>query len=134
MRYMSFMLTTAQFKARTKTVTQRLGWWNLKPSDIVMGAEKCQGLKKGERIQTLGPIRIVSTRKEPLYFIDQEDCAKEGFPYMQPSEFMSMFMAAHRGHVVGETFVNRIEFEYINPTEPMTAAEQGAIYSAGCAL
>jgi hypothetical protein len=134
-RYMSFMHTTKQFRNRTKTVTRRLGWWNLKPGDIVMGAEKCQGLKKGEHIRPLGAIRIVSIRSEPLYFITPEDCAREGFPGMQPVDFVKLFMGIHRD-IDPETTVNRIEFEYIDPAQPdrPTATEEGQLYSAGCAL
>ncbi len=58
-RNMSFSMTTAQFRARTKTVTRRLGWWNLKPGDVIMGVEKAMGLKKGEKVKRLGRIRIV---------------------------------------------------------------------------
>ena len=46
-RNMSFALTTEQFKARTKTVTRRFGWWFLKPGDVVRGVEKAMGLKPG---------------------------------------------------------------------------------------
>ena len=43
------MLTKEQILARTKTVTRRLGWWFLKPGDVVWACEKCMGLKKGEK-------------------------------------------------------------------------------------
>jgi hypothetical protein len=42
-------MTTEQFRTGQKTVTLRLGWVNLKPGDVLMGVEKCQGLRKGER-------------------------------------------------------------------------------------
>lgn len=57
MRNMSFMLTTAQIRDRSKTVTRRLGWWNLRVGDVVMACEKCQGLGKGGKIITLTPSR-----------------------------------------------------------------------------
>ena len=34
-RNMSFSMTTGPFRARTKTVTRRFGWWFLKPGDVV---------------------------------------------------------------------------------------------------
>ena len=70
-RHMSFSMTTAQFRARTKTVTRRFGWWFLKPGDLVMGVEKSQGLKKGEKVVRLGLIRIVSVRTEPLKVLER---------------------------------------------------------------
>jgi len=54
-RNMSFMLTTAQYCARTKDVTRRLGWANLKPGDMFNGVEKAMGLKKGEKINKCAP-------------------------------------------------------------------------------
>ncbi len=59
-------MTTDPFRARSKTVTRRFGWWFLKPGDVVCGVEQSRGLKKGERVVRLGLIRIVSTRSEPL--------------------------------------------------------------------
>lgn len=135
MRNMSFMLTTKQFREQTKTVTRRLSWWNLKPGAILMGVEKCQGLKKGERIQPLGPIRIINVRHERLDRITQADCIKEGFPHLTPMQFISLFMTTHKG-CTPDTTICRIEFAYINPipaTQP-TATETGQLYSAGCAL
>ena len=43
-RNMSFMLTTEQVRNKTKTVTRRLGWWFLKPGEIVNAVEKGMGL------------------------------------------------------------------------------------------
>lgn len=135
MRNISFMLTTQQFRNRTKTVTRRMGWWNLKPGDILMGVEKCQGLKKGERIQPLGRIRIISARPECLRRITSEDCIKEGFPHLTPRQFISLFITSHKG-CTPDTIINRIEFEYIDlgSADHPTATEQGQLYSAGCAL
>ena len=112
-RNMSFALTTEQFKARTKTVTRRFGWRFLKPGDIVYGVEKAMGLKKGEKIKHLGLIRIVSIRSEPLCFITVEDCKKEGFPEMDPSDFVEMLRGHYGPKITDLTLVNRIEFEYI---------------------
>jgi len=123
MRNMSFIMTTQAFRSRSKTVTRRLGWWFLKPGDIVMGVEKSQGLKKGEKVVRLGPIRIVSTRKEQLCDImleGFEGTRKEGFPGMEPSYFVGMFYNHNkrkcRAHGV-RTLVNRIEFEYLEENE-----------------
>ena len=109
---MSFMATTKQVKARTKTVTRRNGWLFLKKGDTVMACEKCQGLKKGEKIQRIAPLRIVSVTREPLGAITKEDCIKEGFPDMMPQEFIKLYTKINRG-TNSDTMVTRIEFEYI---------------------
>lgn len=111
-RNMSFRITTEQIRNRTKTVTRRLGWKFLKPGDILNACVKCQGLKKGERVEKICQIRVISSRLEPLNAVTSEDVEKEGFPSMSPLDFMIMFAQANK---VKEptTPVNRIEFEYI---------------------
>jgi hypothetical protein len=115
---MSFMLTTEQYRNRTKTVTRRLGWQFLKPGAILNGVEKGMGLKKGEKVVKLGQHQVVSVRREPLRtMLDDlaygtEECQKEGFPDMTPQQFVEMFCQSHRGCEPG-TVVTRIEFEYL---------------------
>lgn len=104
-------MTTEQFKAKTKTVTRRFGWWFLKPGDVVCGVEKAMGLKKGEKINKLGLIEIVSTWREPLYAITEEDCAREGFPDKTPAEFVEMLQSHYK--CSASEPVNRIEFKYL---------------------
>ncbi len=110
-RNMSFMLTTEQVRNKTKTVTRRLGWWFLKPGDILNSCEKCQGIKKGEKIQKINQIRVKSSQGEPLYFINHDECVKEGFPEMMPEDFIKMFTKEMKCD--SSEVVNRIEFEYI---------------------
>lgn len=110
-RNMSVAMTIPQVKNKTKTVTRRLGWWFLRPGDTVCLAEKAMGLNIGEKIKKICLVRIVSTRKESLDKITQEDCAKEGFPDLQPWGFIDMFCAAMRCSAYD--VVNRIEFEYL---------------------
>lgn len=107
----SFFLTTQQIREKRKTVTRRLGWWRLKSGTILNACVKCQGLKKGEKIEVLCQIRVLSTKEEPLYAITQEECIKEGFPEMTPSQFILMFISHMKCSF--NTPVNRIEFEYI---------------------
>ncbi|TAM23400.1 MAG: hypothetical protein EPN60_15130 [Nevskiaceae bacterium] len=123
MKNMSFMLTTAQFRNRSKTVTRRLGWSRLKPGDLVMGVEKGMGLKPGEQIVRLGAIRILDVRGEPLRRMTDnidygfDECAKEGFgkhPRLcWPSAFVEFFCNSHKG-CTPETEINRIAFEYVD--------------------
>jgi hypothetical protein len=111
-RNISFFLTQEQFKNKTKTVTRRLGWDNLKPGDILNGCVKCQGLKKGEKVQILGQIRVKCVTKQPLNRITLDDVKKEGFPDMQSIEFVRMFCKHMKCDP--RTLVNRIEFEYVD--------------------
>ena len=110
-RNMSFMLTTQQVRERTKDVTRRIGWWNVKPGQIVNACEKCMGLKKGEKVKVICQIQIVSKRRERLFEITKDDCVREGFPEMHPNEFVTMFMKHNK--CGAREFVNRIEFRYI---------------------
>ncbi len=110
-RNMSFAMTTDQFQNKSKFVTRRFGWWFLKPGDVVQGVRKAMGLKKGEKIDRLGLIEIVSTRAEPLNAITQEDVVLEGFPEFTPDRFIRM-MTKHYG-CEQNSIVNRIEFRYL---------------------
>lgn len=114
MRNMSFMLTTEQIRDRTKTVTRRLGWKTLKAGDRIAACRKCMGLKKGETVEQLAVLRVRSVTREPLCAIlDQgiDECAREGFPYMEPERFVDFFCASHKG-CKPDSMVTRIEFEY----------------------
>lgn len=113
MKNISFSLTTEQFKARTKTVTRRLGWKTLKPGQHLMGCKKCMGLKPGEKIEKLGEIRIVRVWQEQVQDIHEMplDLAREGFPGKTPEWFVEMF--CREMHVKPETMIMRIEFEYV---------------------
>lgn len=114
MRNMSFALTTKQFRARTKSVTRRVGWANLKPGDVVMGVEKGMGLKPGEKVVRLGAIRILGNVREKLSRIKKyplDETAKEGFPEKTAAEFVTMFCEHMRCKPSKK--INRIEFEYL---------------------
>ena len=111
MRNMSFAMTPDQILQQTKTVTRRFGWWELKPGTLVQPVRKAMGLKKGERVERLGPpIRIVSVRQERLGAITPEDVVKEGFPTWTPAQFEDMLCKQYR--ITPDAICNRIEFEY----------------------
>lgn len=105
-------MTTEQFRVRTKTVTRRFGWGFLKPGDVVMAVVKGQGLRRGQRVERLGPIRILSTHWEPLDAITPEELRLEGWPGMTPAHFVGMMAGMH--DVTPYAPVNRIEFEYLD--------------------
>ena len=115
MRHISFALTTEQVRNRTKTVTRRLGWKLLKPGTLLQPVEKCQGIPKGGKVEKIGgPIRVLKVEREPLsgIFVQQGDLRLEGFPNTSPATFVRMF-CEHNG-CDEETYVTRIEFEYVD--------------------
>ena len=118
---MSFWLTKRQFLDGLKDVTRRLGWLKLKAGDIVTACEKCMGLKRGEKRNVLGRIKIVSVRREPLAAISADDCRREGFPQFVPSQFVGMFCQHHKG-CTPKTLVTRIEFVRLPKASPVAAA------------
>ncbi len=111
MKNMSFSITTAQMYQGTKDVTRRMGWNSLKTGDQIMAVEKGMGLKKGEKIKRIYPIRIVSVTREPTNAISRADVVREGFPDWTPAQFVEMFCKHNKCQP--DTIINRIEFERI---------------------
>ena len=120
MRNMSFQITVEQARAKTKDVTRRQHWDNLKPSDLIQQIVKGQGLKKGERVQKIHVIRILSVQREPVddivlrwYRDGKFEAAREGFPQWVGQEwrFVDMYCAANKCR--SSDYCNRIEFEYV---------------------
>jgi hypothetical protein len=122
-RNISFALTTKQFLDGSKTVTRRMGWENLRPGDVLYAVEKSQGLKKGETVRRLGLIRVVTARREKLFRMQmdvrygREECHHEGFPGMDPHEFVRFFCNSHKG-CRPASLVTRIEFERLANSPP----------------
>ncbi len=95
-RSMSFMLTTRQILAETKTETRRLGWSDLQPGELFWAVEKCMGLKKGSKHNVLKLLRCRKNIREELESIDASAVRREGFPGMTPADFVDMF-CKHNG-------------------------------------
>jgi hypothetical protein len=115
MRNISFSLTTEQIRNRTKTVARRLKWETLKPGTLLQACEKCMGLRRGEKINRLAVIRVVSVKRERVDEIMDYpigETAKEGFPAYRPSEFALMF--CNEMECKPWDMVTRIEFEYLD--------------------
>lgn len=110
-RNMSFTLTTDQIRNKIKTVTRRTGWRFLKPGEILNACVKCQGLKKGEKVEKICQIKVISVSREQLCCITQIDLRNEGFPFLTVSEFIDMFCSVN--NCAGDSAITRIEFEYI---------------------
>jgi len=120
MRNMSFAMTTDAILEQRKTVTRRFGWRHLKPGELVQPVRKAMGLKKGEKVERLGsPIRIISTRREPLNAITADDVVKEGFPGWMPAQFVDM-LCEHYG-CEPQAICTRIEFEYVGSSHYLEA-------------
>jgi hypothetical protein len=132
-RQMSFSMTVEAVRSRSKTVTRRTGWDSLKPGDLVWAVEKSMGLKKGEKVNKLALLRVVSVEWEPLSWLLEDshytyysgrnggrydavaELAREGFPELHPIEFVTMFCETN--NCFEDDLVNRIEFEYVDPEE-----------------
>lgn len=91
MRRISFALTTPQFLARIKDVTRREGWLKAKPGEHLLVVSKIMGFKPGETAKKLGIIELVKVSRVPIGDITQEECEREGFPDLTPSEFIAMW-------------------------------------------
>ncbi len=115
-RNMSFSMTTDQIRNRTKTVTRRIGWADLKPGEVLNACVKCMGLKPGEKIERLGLIRVVKVHEELLCEMTgqygNEEADKEGFPELTGDGFVAMF--CHHLRAPRTQIVHRIEFEYVD--------------------
>lgn len=113
MRFMSFSMTVDQMRARMKTVTRRLGWKNAKVGDRVMAVEKYRGVRVEDRVE-LGVIEFTEVARERLYLgvtSRHMDQVREGYPDMDPSEFVTMFCEKMRCHPAD--VVTRIAFQFV---------------------
>ena len=86
-RLMSVAMTEQAVRDRTKTVTRRKGWLMLAPGDRLTLCAKVQGRKPAE-------------------------VAREGFPGMDPIEFMRRFFIEAQGVGLMDE-ITRIEWRYI---------------------
>lgn len=123
MRNISFMLTTDQVRDSRpghvlKDVTRRLGWWGAQVGDIYMGVEKGQGIPKGGKIARIRPVQITSVRFEPVQAIVEQpirdgvpETVSEGFPDMDPWEFLAFFCKHNRCGAYD--MCNRLGFRYL---------------------
>ena len=110
MRNISCSHTKEQVRNRTKTVTRRLGWKNLKPGTLLRVVEKAMGLKPGEKIVPMAVVRVTSVRREKITDITPYDCRLEGFPDLIPDEF-AIFFCRTFGVDINQV-VTRIEWKY----------------------
>jgi hypothetical protein len=116
MRLMSCSLTTQQVRDRTKTVTRRLGWRNVKPGELLCICEKVMG-RQGKPLVRLAVVKVVKVSREPLNLMalcedyGRREAIKEGFPELDGYQFVKMFVNAMGCDE--STEVTRIEWRYV---------------------
>ena len=129
-RLMSVAFTEQAVRDRTKTVTRRKGWWEdkngrrmVKPGDRLTLCRKVMGRKKGEPLERVAEVEIVSVRRErlgrlcpmhdgePTYAADEME--REGFPGLDPLAFINRYFMDAQKVFCGED-VTRIEWRYID--------------------
>ena len=112
---MAVSLTEDAVRARTKTVTRRLGWKFAKPGDRIQLCRKVMGRKRRdgtvEPLDRIAVVELVNVWPERLDSISPIEVAREGFPRMTPIEFVDMFCRAMR--CAPDTQVTRIEWRYL---------------------
>jgi hypothetical protein len=120
-RLMSVAYTADAVIERRKTVTRRVGWRFLKVGDELDLCRKVMGRKKGEPLERLARVRVVSVRRERLtgliHWSSAEWAAKEmdreGFPGMDPAKFVRVYFTNAQG-IPSDAEVTRIEWEYVD--------------------
>lgn len=119
---MSVSMTEDAVLARTKDVTRRIGWRNVKVGQRLTLCRKVMGRRKPdgsvEPLVRLVDVEVVSERWErlnlmirlPLY--GAREVAREGFPGMDPEEFVRRYFTEAQG-IQPDAHVHRIEWRYL---------------------
>lgn len=111
-RLMSVAKTTGAVRARHKTVTRRLGWRFLKVGEPLTLCAKVQGRRKGEPLDRLAEVAVISVRRERLEQVTDADLVLEGFEYWDVFDWISWFCEEMR--CTPQTEVTRIEWRYLD--------------------
>lgn len=111
-RLMSVALTEDYVWNRTKTVTRRLGWRNLKPGDRLQLCRKVMGRKKDEPLVRIANVEVVDVRREPLNAITDDEVRREGFVSLTAAWFVDFFVEEMR--CAPDVEVTRIEWRYLD--------------------
>jgi hypothetical protein len=83
-RNISFALTTDQVRSRTKTVTRRLGWKDLKPGTLLQPVVKAQGIPKGGKVEKIGGLIRVTGRAPRIAWYQPRRLRARGLPGLAP--------------------------------------------------
>ncbi|WP_416567325.1 hypothetical protein [Nocardia testacea] len=119
-RLMSVALTEPQVRARSKTVTRRMGWHVLRPGDRLTLCRKVMGRRRGEPLVRIVDVRVLAVRRERLDEITPDEVLAEGFPEMTPADFIEFFCSTHKG-CAPDSEVTRIEWTYLDQQEEQYA-------------
>lgn len=124
---MSVSFTEQAVRERRKTVTRRKGWWVdknghriLQAGDELTLCRKVMGRKKGEPLERICNVRVVSVRREPLRdVVLPGELTKEGFPEWDTPddswgafEFVERYFTPQGIDPIDD--VTRIEWEYLD--------------------
>jgi hypothetical protein len=127
-RLMSVAFTEQAVRDRVKTVTRRKGWKFLKPGDRLTLVRKAMGREPGEPLVRIVDVEVVSVERLPLGSIGNcvchpwpdnggtysaDEVAREGFPGMDPDEFVRRFFVEAQGMGPSD-MVTRIEWRYLD--------------------
>lgn len=112
-RLMSVSLTEDPVRARTKTVTRRMGWLMLTPGTRLTLCRKVMGRRRGEPLVRIVDVEVLDVRRERLDAITTDEVRAEGFPDMTPAEFISFFCDTHKG-CTPSSEVTRISWRYLD--------------------
>ncbi|WP_280507126.1 hypothetical protein [Nocardia flavorosea] len=112
-------LTEPQVRARSKTVTRRMGWHVLKPGDRLTLCRKVMGRRRGEPLVRIVDVQVLTVGRERLDEITPDEVLAEGFPDMNPAQFVRFFCDSHKG-CTPESTVTRIEWRYLEPEGEQT--------------
>lgn len=100
--------------------TDKHGRRILHEGDRLTLCEKVQGRKPGEPLVRICDVEVVSVRRESLWFLTRghgpsgrEEVAREGFPGMDPAEFVRRFFVDAQG-MSPDDEVTRIQWRYLD--------------------
>lgn len=120
-RNMSCAFTADQVLDGSKTVSRRDGWLFLNLGDPLNLVRKAMGLKRGEKVEVLRRVKVVSLRRERLALLwedpeyGRQEMVREGFPGLDPRTFVQRYFVPYG--LFGNSIVTRIEWEYIDRAE-----------------
>lgn len=114
-RNMSFRMTTDQIRRQTKSITRRMGWGAVKTGQLIQPVVQGMGLPRGAKVERIGfPIKVLIVRRERLNLITEADVICEGYPDMEPADFVTKFCQANKG-CQPDSYITRIGFLYHVP-------------------
>ncbi|MFD9614755.1 hypothetical protein ACFWWS_35855, partial [Streptomyces sp. NPDC059083] len=98
---MAVSLTESQVRDRSKTVTRRMGWRDLRTGERLTLCRKVMGRRRAdghvEPLVRIVDVEVVEVGRERLDAITPDEVAAEGFPEMTPQQFVEFFCGSHRG-------------------------------------